>query len=57
VLRDQPRTATVRALRDTTLLTMPADMFRNLVAQSLSTTADFDQLIEARFAELRQGNA
>lgn len=57
VLRDQPRTATVRALRDTTLLAMPADMFRNLVAQSISTTTDFDQLVEARFAELRQGRA
>jgi nitroimidazol reductase NimA-like FMN-containing flavoprotein (pyridoxamine 5'-phosphate oxidase superfamily) len=52
VLRDQPRTATVRALTPTSLLAMPADTFRGIVAQSLSTTADFDRLIETRFAEL-----
>jgi CRP-like cAMP-binding protein len=55
VLRDEPRTATVRALTPTSLLAMPADTFRGIVAQSLSTTANFDQLIEARFAELTGG--
>lgn len=52
VLRDEPRTATVRALTDASLLAMPADTFRGIVAQSLSTTANFDQLMETRFAEL-----
>jgi len=55
VLRDLPRTATVRAVKTTTLLAMPAATFRSLVAQSLSTTADFNALIETRFAELSQG--
>jgi uncharacterized protein YhbP (UPF0306 family) len=52
ILRDSPRTATVRALTPTTLLTMDRDVFRNLVAQSLATTEDFDRVIRQRFADL-----
>lgn len=54
VLRDLPRTATVRATAPTTLLAMPGDVFRSLVAQSLATTADFDELMRRRFAELNE---
>ena len=52
ILRDSPRTATVRALTATTLLTMDRDVFRNLVAQSLATTEDFDRVIRQRFADM-----
>ena len=52
ILRDSPRTATVRAITPTTLLTMDRDVFRNLVAQSLATTEDFDRVIRQRLAEL-----
>lgn len=48
ILRDSPRTATVRAVTPTTLLAMDRDAFRRLVAQSLSTTQDFDQIIRQR---------
>ena len=51
ILRDSPRTATVRALTPTTLLTMDRDVFRNLVAQSLATTEDFDRVIRQRLAD------
>jgi uncharacterized protein YhbP (UPF0306 family) len=52
ILRDKPRSATVRAVAPTTLLAMDRDMFRDLVAQSLSTTAEFDQIIRARLEAL-----
>jgi general stress protein 26 len=52
ILRDMPRTATVRALTPTTLLTMARGDFRDLVAQSLATTQDFDTLIQQRFQVL-----
>ena len=52
ILRDTPRTATVRATKPTTLLAMDRDVFRNLVAQSLGTTSDFDQIIQQRLGEL-----
>ena len=53
VLRHKPRTATIRALAATKLLAMERDSFRDLVAQSLGTTADFDRIIRARLDELR----
>lgn len=53
ILRDLPRTATVRALTPTTLLAMERDDFRGLVAQSLATTQDFDQVIQHRLNEQR----
>ena len=52
ILRDSPRTATVKALAPTTLLTMDRDMFRRLVAQSLATTEDFDRVIRQRLGDL-----
>lgn len=55
ILNDGPRTATVRAKTRTTLLTMDRDVFRGLVAQSLSTTQDFDRVIRQRLAAA--GNA
>ena len=52
ILRDMPRTATVQAVRPTTLLAMDRGVFRGLVAQSLATTEDFDQVIQQRLTEL-----
>jgi ATP-binding cassette subfamily B protein len=52
ILRDSPRTATVKAVTPTTLLTMDRDVFRNLVAQSLATTEDFDRVIQQRLGEM-----
>ena len=51
ILRDLPRTATVRARTPTSLLAMERDEFRGLVAQSLATTQDFDQVIQHRLNE------
>jgi uncharacterized protein YhbP (UPF0306 family) len=48
ILRDQPRTATVRAKTDTKLLALERDTFRDLIAQSMEITPDFDQIIRAR---------
>lgn len=48
ILRDIPRTATVRAVAPTTLLTMERDAFKALVAQSLATTQNFDRVIQER---------
>ena len=55
ILRDMPRTATVRAIAPTTLLTMERDAFRTLVAQSLGTTSTFDDVIQQRMQELSAG--
>jgi uncharacterized protein YhbP (UPF0306 family) len=52
ILRDTPRNATVRAVKPTTLLAMDRDSFRSLVAQSLGTTENFDQVIQRRLDEL-----
>jgi uncharacterized protein YhbP (UPF0306 family) len=52
ILRDTPRVSTLKARTDVTLLTMERDAFRDLVAQSLGTTADFDQIIAARLQAL-----
>ena len=48
IMRDTPRAATVKATQPTTLLAMDRDTFKDLVAQSLGTTAEFDQLIQQR---------
>ena len=53
ILRDTPRMATVRAIRQTTLFAMERDAFRGLVAQSMGTTRDFDQVIQQRLEEIR----
>jgi uncharacterized protein YhbP (UPF0306 family) len=52
VLRDTTRTATIKAVAPTRLLAMERDAFRDLVAQSLGTTADFDRIIRARLDKL-----
>jgi CRP-like cAMP-binding protein len=48
ILRDTPRTATVRAILPTTLLAMDRDTFKGLVAQALGTTHDFSAVIQER---------
>ncbi len=55
ILRDMPRTATVQAVAPTTLFALDRDAFRSLVAQSLGTTEDFDQVIQKRLNELSAG--
>lgn len=57
ILRDSPRMATVRALAQTTLFAMERDAFRGLVAQSMGTTRDFDQVIQQRMEEIRGSHA
>jgi uncharacterized protein YhbP (UPF0306 family) len=52
IMRDSPRTATVRATRASTLLALERDDFRDLVADALGTTGDFDQLIQKRLESL-----
>jgi uncharacterized protein YhbP (UPF0306 family) len=53
ILRDTPRTATVRALVPTSLLAMDRDTFRGLVAQALGTTQDFGAIIQERLDRSR----
>ena len=48
ILRNTPREATVKATKPTKLLAMERDTFRDLVAQSLGTTQEFDKVIQAR---------
>jgi uncharacterized protein YhbP (UPF0306 family) len=52
ILRDKPRGATVRAVEATTLLAMDRATFRDLVAESLGTTPEFDQIIRERLEAL-----
>jgi CRP-like cAMP-binding protein/uncharacterized protein YhbP (UPF0306 family) len=52
VLMDIPRTATVTARTPTQLLAMPRGVFRSLVSQSLSTSMDFDAIVQQRLEEL-----
>jgi uncharacterized protein YhbP (UPF0306 family) len=54
IMRGTPRAATVRATEPTTLIAMDRDVFRDLVAQSLGMTADFDQVIRARLQALER---
>ncbi len=55
IMRDRPRTATVRAAAPTRLLAMEHDTFRELVAHALGTTAEFDKVIRARLEALGTG--
>jgi uncharacterized protein YhbP (UPF0306 family) len=48
ILVDTPRTATLTAITDATLLTMDHDEFRSVVAQSLGVAADFDRIVRER---------
>ena len=54
ILRDTPRTATVRAVRPTTLLAMDRDTFKGLLAQALGTTYDFGAVIQERLDRSRE---
>ena len=56
ILRDTPREATVKATKPTTLLAMERDTFRDLVAQSLGTTGEFDKVIRGRLESLGGGS-
>jgi uncharacterized protein YhbP (UPF0306 family) len=56
IVRDKPRTATVRATQPSKLLALEHDDFRDLVAESLGTTADFDKIIRARLEALGSGS-
>jgi uncharacterized protein YhbP (UPF0306 family) len=48
IMRDEPRAATVRATTDVRLLALERDRFRDLIAQSMEITPDFDQVIRDR---------
>jgi uncharacterized protein YhbP (UPF0306 family) len=52
IMRDQPRSATVAAKTDVKLLALERDTFRDLIAQSLGITPEFDQVIRARLDAL-----
>jgi uncharacterized protein YhbP (UPF0306 family) len=53
ILIDRPRNATVRATKPTTLLVVDGPTFRDLVAQSLGVSGQFDEVIRDRLAALR----
>ena len=48
ILRDSPRAATVKAVENSRVFVIERDVFIDLVAQSLGTTAQLDDLINAR---------
>jgi uncharacterized protein YhbP (UPF0306 family) len=52
ILRDRPRTATLKALEPTRVLALARDTFRDIVAESLGTTKDFDEIVRARLRSL-----
>ena len=52
IMRDTSRAATLRATERAKLLAMERDTFRDLVARSLGTTGDFDQVIRQRLERL-----
>jgi len=56
ILRDMPRTATVRAVTCVSLLTMDDETFRSLVAQSLGVTRGFDEIIQSRMSGLARSS-
>jgi uncharacterized protein YhbP (UPF0306 family) len=48
ILRDAPRSATVKAVEDSKLMVMDGDTFRSLVASSLGTSEDFGSILRDR---------
>jgi CRP-like cAMP-binding protein len=48
ILRETPRTASLVATADATLLAMTRDEFRGVVAQALGAPGDFDRIIRER---------
>ena len=56
ILRDSSRIATVKATTPTTLLSMDRDALKSLVAGSLGTTEEFDQVIRERMTAAEQAS-
>jgi uncharacterized protein YhbP (UPF0306 family) len=52
ILRNMPRTATVRATRPSTLLVFDREAFVRLLGHSDSTSQQFDEVVQRRLAEL-----
>jgi uncharacterized protein YhbP (UPF0306 family) len=52
ILRDTPRAATITATKPTTLFALERDEFRDLVAQALGTTGEFERVIQTRLEAL-----
>jgi uncharacterized protein YhbP (UPF0306 family) len=50
ILNDAPRVATLTATKASKLLAMERDTFKELVAQALGTTAEFERVIQDRLA-------
>jgi uncharacterized protein YhbP (UPF0306 family) len=50
VMRDSPRSVTIRAAKPSSLLTLERDDFRDLVAEALGATGDFDKVIHERLS-------
>ncbi len=48
IMREQARSATVRAVTDVRLLALDRDTFRDLIAHSMELTPDFDEIVRAR---------
>jgi uncharacterized protein YhbP (UPF0306 family) len=48
IMREQPRSASVRARGDVKLLALDRDRFRDLIAQAMEITPDFDEILRAR---------
>jgi uncharacterized protein YhbP (UPF0306 family) len=55
ILFDKPRGTSARATKPTKLLVIDSDTYRSVVAQSLGTTPDFDQIIRDRIGALPSG--
>ncbi|MBA2631122.1 MAG: cyclic nucleotide-binding domain-containing protein [Thermoleophilaceae bacterium] len=54
IMRGSPRSATVRAAVPSTLLALERETFRDLVAEALGTTGDFDRVIQRRLESLSE---
>jgi signal-transduction protein with cAMP-binding, CBS, and nucleotidyltransferase domain len=50
ILQDTPRSATLTAVGETTILTMERDEFTTVVAQSLGAPQDFERILRERLA-------
>jgi uncharacterized protein YhbP (UPF0306 family) len=48
IMREQPRSVTVTATTPVKLLALDRDRFRDLIAQSMELTPDFDEVVRAR---------
>ena len=55
IMRDTPRSASARATQPSKLLAMERDTFRDVMAQALGTTSEFDQVIRGRLGTLESG--